>query len=574
MTVDLTIRPIVSKNGEITLLVEGANLPDGGLQLPRTDPKIDEALLRHFQRAKLDAGQLGELSKAVTEWLYAQDLKPFLNGGAPANKGRLRVLVNVPDNARQIVSQVPFELLWDDAANTHLLLRQDVASLCYVLSKTRAEGAGAPVPQNWPFKILLVRSCPPDYDDVPEVSALAEYIRQAGVHYGPNMVQVDVISREAAVKQPATWTHLIQHLKERGNEYNVLVYLGHGEVMAGTVSAEPIGHIIFESEDGAGHQPVSAPQLARLLARHPINLVVLAGCVTGADPASNERRYGGEQGVAQALVNSAEAKVQVAVAMRSELITTAASMFLEAFFESLFDITPDVAGNLPAGNVEAAVQHARNRLYIANPVPPQWAAPIVLRSSLQEPFIEHLAQSIRFVITPNMQMLLEVRATFWKSLAQSLPDHRQGRLVALAEVRQMIVTEGLRQGPLILPREITVGPGQAGRVEFELAGPLTVRLLRGRISVPAGIAVKDVAVPAVTAAAFRLLLDQGDPGWFELRARDDAPARLPEGTLLEATLEVAADQPAGVYPVAIETTSVEPPTTLWPGDGVLIVPHP
>lgn len=572
---DLTIRPVVSQNGDITLLVTGAHLPDAGEPFPRSAPAFDDALLKHFQRAKLDAGQFEQLSKAVTDWLLGNDLKPVLSAAMPGKPGKLRVLVAVPDNARQIVSQVPFELLWDEAEGTPLVLRDNVASLCYLLSKTRDVAAIAPVSQSWPFKILLVRSSPPDFDEVPEAAGIAESIRQSGAHYGPNMVQVDVISREDAVNRPATWTALIQHLKERGNEYNALVYLGHGEVMTGTLSADPIGHLIFESEDGGGHKPVGAPLLARLLTSYPIDLVVFAGCRTGADPATNDRRYGGEQGVAQALVNSGEARVQVAVAMRSELITTAAETFLKTFFESLLDIRPDESNSnsVPAGNVETAVQRARKALYLTAPVA-QWAAPIVLRATQKEPFIEHLAQPIRFVITPRMQMLLEVRTTLWKSVAQSPPDQQQGQLVTLADLRRMIREEGLQRGPLILPIDVALAPGMTGRMQFELAGPLTVKELEGRISVPAGVTVRNIEVPAAVAGAFKLLNEAGDPGSFQLRARTKAPAALPEGTLLEATLELAAELPPGVHPVTVEVHVVQPAATLWPGDGVVIVSRP
>src|SRR5687767_11358798 len=123
MTVDLTIRPIVSQNGDITLLVKGAHLPDQGVELQRAKPAFDDVLLRRFARAKPDAAQLETLRKEVTDWLLGQDMSGILTAAMPGNNGRLRLLVSVPDNARQIVSQVPFELLWDAGAGTYLVLR-------------------------------------------------------------------------------------------------------------------------------------------------------------------------------------------------------------------------------------------------------------------------------------------------------------------------------------------------------------------------------------------------------------------------------------------------------------------
>jgi hypothetical protein len=392
------------------------------------------------------------------------------------------------------------------------------------------------------------------------------------------MVSVDVISSEPAVGRPATWQAVWDHL-ERTSDYNVLVYLGHGELQP-SAGGELIGQLLLESEDGQGHLPVGAPQLARLLADHPINTVVLAGCYTALDPAVTSRRAGAELGVAQALVNSSEAGVQIAVAMRTELHTNAAELFLKAFFKSLLDITPDPQGNRPAGHIDRAVRAARARLF-ANPLPPSWATPIVLRATEREPFLEFLANPIKFTLTDRMSMLLESRTALCTgladySLAAGMPDLLRGQKAALDGLRTLIRTEGLRIGPLLLPHDVTVGPGQAQEATVELAGALTVSVLRGRISAPPGAAITQLAVPAGVSAGFQLVLDPGQPDWFELRSRaaGGAPAILPAGDLLRATVQVDGGTPSGVYPLGMEVLEMQPPGMLWPGDGVLLVPNP
>jgi hypothetical protein len=434
----------------------------------------------------------------------------------------------------------------------------------------------APETTNWPFKTLIFRARPADLEVVPEVGPLAEEIRALGAPYGNRMVQIDVISREAGIGVPATWNALRTQVGK--NDYNVLVYVGHGELLPSTTGGEPMGHLIMESEDGAGHDPINAALLARLLRDRPISMVVLAGCVTGADPVGASRQRGGELGVGQALVNSSEAGVQVAVAMRTELRTTAAITFVRSFFRSLLDSHQDPAGNRPAGDIDCAVRAARRELYLDNEFPPQWPAPIVLRATEHEPFIEFLAHPIKFHVSQKLDGLLLVRAKFWKwmadySLAAGVPELLKGRQSALDDVTAEIRAEALLQGPLLLPRDVPIGPGQVRTAIFDVAGPLAVRRLRARVTASSDW-VKQVAVPANVLALFQLATDPNDPGLFELTSNAIGPTQMPEGELLDVQVEVPPDTPSGVYPLRIEILEMAPPGIVWPGDGVVIVPRP
>lgn len=578
MSAELRISPVLAGPDHITLVVKGAGLPAIGKQLTRALPSLDEQQLENFRRGSIDDAKLKELSDTVTDWLFGADLRALLAAALPANAGGLRLVVEVPDELRSILCQLPFELVWHDTPDRPLILRNDVQSLVYVLAKAPQSGAMAPA-QNWPFKVLLVRAFPPDLDEVPEVAPLVAKIRAAGAQYGAGMVQVDVLSREPAIGSPATWRAFKERLQE-AKDYNMLVFLGHGELVPSATGAEPIGQLFLESEDGQGSQAVSAPQLARLLSDCPVDVVVLAGCLTGADPPGGAaRRRGGAQGVAQALVNSSEAGVEVAVAMRTELRTTAAVTFLERFFKSLLNPKPNASGQVSAGNIDDAVRAARRELFLDNVFPPQWAAPVVLRSNEAEPFIDYLAQPITFNISPGLDMLLEIRSTLWNGLAdyshaQGVPDQLQGKMVALAEVETRLRVEAGQIGPFIMPRQLTIPAGQAGEAVFELRGALALAMLSGRVVAAGGISVHGLSLPAAMQADFQLLADAQDPTVFELRSKTGAARALPEGEVLRATLNVGADVGFGVYRVAIQIHRLNPPSVLWPGHGIAIVPRP
>jgi hypothetical protein len=575
MSAELRITPVPHATG-MTLLLQGATLPPAGRQVQRQLLQLDAGLMERFRRSELTPAELAQLSGTITDWLLDAEVRGILTAELAGNGGGLRVVFVVPETARPIVAQLPLELLWHDAPNSPLVLRKDVQSLVYLLSKTRSDQV--PETSNWPFKVLIVRARPADLEDVPEVAGLANQIQKMGEHYGQRMVQIDVISSEPGIGVPATWNTLREHLRQTG-DYNVLVYVGHGEVLPGTTGDEPMGQLFMESEDGAGHKPVSAAQLARLLRTYPIRMVVLAGCLTGADPVGTTRQRGGELGVAQALVNSSEAGVQVAVAMRTEIQTTTAITFVRSLFRSLLNIKPDPSGRRPAGDVDRAVRAAREELYLDNDFPPQWAAPIVLRATEREPFLEFLANPIQFHVSEMMEGLLLLRAQFWTaltdySLAAGLPEPLLGRQAGLNDLTASIRAEGLKQGPLLLPRDLPLGPGQSGEAIVELAGALATTELRGRVTASNDGWVKKLTMPQHLPAQFQLLTDANDAGWFEFRAKGAGPTQLPAGEILRVQIDVPQGTSSGVYPLRIEILKMAPTGILWPGDGAVIVPRP
>lgn len=567
----ITVNPPVG--GTLQLQIQGGNNPPAGVFVQRPVPQIDPDRLESFRRSEIAAADLDQLTTAVNDWLLDVQVRGILTTALPAHNGNsLRLVFVVPDEVRDILATVPLELLWHDAPGKPLVLRNDVQSLVYVLSKSTLPPENLSS-RNWPLKILIVRPNPPDLGGlVPTVAGLKTHVLNESAHYGSGMVQVDVISGEVGIGRPATWPALMQHLRLT-NDYNLLVYLGHGELTAPPAGGQPIGHLYFESEDGGGHQPVGAPQLAKLLSRYPIPVVVLTGCLTGADPPGTaDRHRGGEQGVAQALVNSSESGVQVAVGMRMELRDKSAITFLNAFFTSL------LGPHGSPGNVDRAVWEGRNELFLLDGVfPPNWAAPIVLRASDHEPVIDYLSQPVTFKVSKDMGKWLDLRGALWNRLsdafAQSGPDALMGIMVALDEVEEGLRSEGVKHGPLLLPGRRMIVPNSEDQLSIKVAGALRASALQCRLRIDGDAAsVQSFMISqAVQDAGFQLLTTAQDNSYFEIRSKTGESNVVPNGELIRASVKASKVKP-GAYPLTLEVKDVSPKQPLWPGDNILLVP--
>ena len=141
---------------------------------------------------------------------------------------------------------------------------------------------------------------------------------------------------------------------------------------------------------------------------------------------------------------------------------------------------------------------------------------MVLRANEQEPYIGYLAQPVKFTVSKRMDMLLEVRATLWTGVAdyahaQGVPEQLQGKMAALGEIDAKLRAEAEQIGPSIMPRLLTVAPGQADTAVFELRGALTIATLAGRVVVAGGLSVRGLSLPAAAQADFQLLSDARIP---------------------------------------------------------------
>ena len=554
----------------ISVALHGPAVPGNLRIIQRPLLELDAGVLEELRRGEIKEPGFKQLVQQLNDWLLDQEVRQILGHSIPNNGGRLRIVFTVTDEVRAYMAGLPFELLWHDTPANPLVLRKDIQSLIYKLEKSPT-AASSPAATNWPLKILIVRAKPPDLGDVPPVNGIRQHILNLGAHFGPDMVQVDVISSEPGIDKPATWTGLRNHLRKT-SDYSLMVYLGHGEIVPAQIGGEPVGQVFMESEDGGGHQPISSPQLAILFRKHPIPVILLAGCLTAADPGAATRQRGGEQGVAQALVNSSEAGVQVAIGMRTELRTDAAVRFLEAFFTSFLDAKH-------GGDIDAAVRAGREELFLDGPFPPSWASPVVFRAIEREPLLEFVSQPVSFQVSKEMDKWIHVRAKLWKHLPDQLAaggnsEALQGVKAAIKEIEELLCAEGAKIGPLLMPEHAIVQPGKDVTFAVDLDGNMSVRTLKGNILIGNNAAVITGITLAQSArtAGLNLIPDPGgNANVFHIVSASAGPIRLPEGKFLEVSITGAADAAPGLYPITVGVETISPQAKYWPGDNVLIV---
>jgi len=121
---------------------------------------------------------------------------------------------------------------------------------------------------------------------------------------------------------------------------------------------------------------------------------------------------------------------------------------------------------------------------------------------------------------------------------------------------------------------VTIGAESSDISIVEMAGNLSVSILRGRVSAGNDGWVRQVTASPAVLAAFQMLTDPNDPGIFLLRSTTGASVAIPPGELLRARVEVPAGTVSGAYQLRVEVLELQPVGPVWPGDGVVIVPRP
>jgi hypothetical protein len=576
--IDLTVG--VLPNGDrVSLVVKGAQLPHEGQRFDRDLFSVSPQELDELRRGAPTEVVVEGVSDSVSKWLLSLDLKQLL-AGVLSNAGddRVRLAFGV-DPSLPTLADVPLELLRVDEQDGPLVLDQRVSAIIHVLPKVPSPRPGPTTPTER-LRVLIVRSNPDDFGGaVPPAAPLRDAIAELGATLGPNRVQIDVISNEPGIEQPATWDAFRDQL-DKG--YDLLVYLGHGDLDRVLPGGNVLGVLHFETPEGP-HEPVGAIQLKYALEKRPVPVVLLVGCLTAANlsPKSLEfltkgtpNRVRGLQGVAQQLVNS-QSGVQIAVGMRYWLESEAAIDFLQEFFESLLKDEP--------GNIEAAVRAGRGELFVASPHPPSWSAPVVFRAPGPEPFFGFLAQQT----VPEMDRVDErdqdLRRHSWEALvSQPLSARSHDSLKFAYQILDKAESDmrerALSRGALLMPGRIETGPGTSVDLSVMLDGVLNVETLEGWLVVGDESArVKAInAAPALQKAGYRVVseLPGGNRGFFRIeRNRADATRPVPAGELLVVTLVLGANFPL-VYPVCLESLASVPPRLVQTINNAAIVPAP
>jgi hypothetical protein len=353
------------------------------------------------------------------------------------------------------------------------------------------------------------------------------------------------------------------------SDYDILVYLGHGDLEQVHQDLPPISLLQFERGDGL-HEPVNSQQLAAVLHRRPIPVVVLAGCLTAVAPGDQALAglpvwMRGNQGMAQALVNS-ESGVFFAVGMRCQVDADDALAFLERFFTSLLKINK--------GNVEMAVSAGRAELFQRKPLSASWAAPMAFSSLRKEPLLEYMTKDPRFIQSDKMKLELNARSTFvWPFLAEQKAATRSPMLATVVQKNRQQLSDGVREnGAMLLPEMVDEAqPNTTVTVPVTLEGALSCGELLGKFILGSGLRAGRVReTAALTAAGFELFDHAVEPGYFIIRSKGKNMAPLPEGPILEFEVSILPEA-RGICLVNLDVTSTDSGQSFWAGYNAVIV---
>jgi hypothetical protein len=594
MTLEECRIDVRNQGAEIELEVNAKLFPN-----PRVCPR-PALTITPTEFDKLRAGNaadqfVSDVTARISKWLQEPDLDlPTILGLGAAQPSPSRIVFNVSflrdEKLRYEFAGFPIEMATPKGDQTPLSLHQSVSSIVHLLPKVGSPPTS--VAPCWPFKVLIVRAGPTDLPAVPTAKPIAEAIRALRPELSAaGHLQVDVLSTEADGGAAGSPTR--ENLRTQlAQGYHLLVFLGHGNLQEFPGTAVPMGQLQLENSRRQS-DPFEARKVASLLHECPVPVVLLVGCLTGADLSADQAQVidaelpkwlRGSQGVAQALINSTSG-VQCAVGMRYRIDGDDAKLFLQDFFKSLLAS----AGQDKSGNVELAVKNGRRALDISGKAL-SWAAPVVFRTLGDEPMFAFLASPPHVEIEKEDR---EAQLNIWRALAElnwSLRGPGSGglynRLLEWLRTIDGSIAEKVRlRAALIMPERQEVDPAQfqaapAGlrlNVPVRLHKPISVRQLDGRIvemSQQARITKVSLS-PAVAALGFKPMFGPLDSNSVEFqiahRAGNNVP--IPEGELL--TLELGIGPAIGnVYQLCVEALRSDPQVPLCPATNAVIVPPP
>lgn len=577
MSTDLriVIRP---DNGQYLLDVTGWPVGAPVQSFQRNAPALTANELDELRRGTAPPPTVYNVISGVSQWVLGADLHALLVAALNQVQDPLRLIFEVrAPQSYSVFSDLPIELIQLQQAVNPLVLDHRVGSIVHLLPKVGSPPAMATA-NGWPLSVLIVRSNP---HDLGGAVPAALPIRQQVLNILPEpFVNMDILSREVGpgVKGLPTRSGLVRQLQRAS--YDILVYLGHGDLIATHADLPPIGALELENQDGSAHDPMAANQLAAALHNWPVPAVILVGCMTAADLSAAAHQVidpvipkwmRGSQGVAQALINS-ESGVQIAVGMRFQIETADARVFLEGFFTSLLQDRP--------GHVEEAVRAGRNMLNLLGQQGYGWSAPMVFSTLASEPLFGFLATSHQ---CPAAELYNNARAIFWRAVSQiplslRTPEQINPLLDSLEKLNQEINQNVAAGVTRLVPTQLEVLPGQTGEFPVWLHGALNVEEVEGRLVVGGQEGTIGVITPSqeLLQQGYQVLTQREAPNQalFVIKRFDNQANPLPTGAPLFRVQVTAGNSAGVVYPVNIEGLRTDPPQLVCPGNDAIIVPRP
>ena len=583
-------RIAIAPNGEnglrFVLNAEILKTPQAGRVFSRSPRKtaVTDDELRQLQYGDAPSPFVDDVRVRLSKWFLAQDLEAlvgtaldFAQGGEP-----ITLVFSVDEALAADLGDTPFELIGLSGNPEGLVLNTRIASFIHLLPKVEA-----PInkTRSWPLRVLIVRSNPKDLGGaIPPADPMRQALRRIMAEdpvLNPELVKIDILSREDGPDLAGlpTVAQLENQLDRK--EYDILVYIGHGDVSSSASPERKTGGVLqLEDETGENRATLDAGTLARLLGeQNPVPVVLLLGCLTATEDIPEDMREGvkellpqwlsGSRGVAQVLINSASG-VQFAIGMRYKIDTTIALLFFEHFFRSLLRNNP--------GNVEAAVRFARSRLARMSYM---WSAPVVFSTLHDEPLFPFIEDR---PTCPTLETHEKTRTLLWKNLAKvkwSLRDQDTFKELisdwqqSLNEYDATIAaTMKEHNAAFVAPGFMEVKPGQEIRIPVKLFGGLkNVEEIEGKITISAGpqLISELKGSKLLSDSNFNLNSLDNNSGFLIRHSADGGS--LAEGALFDILLTAPAET-QGVLSVKISKLKTKPPMKVCEGDNAIVFPLP
>ena len=586
----------IRRNGDqidISVSAPTPNLSPNSLIREREMINLPSDQLEALRKGNPSQEVLRQITLSLSQWFHigqqvgdnALNLPDLLQFRDP-NQDSWRLVFSMQsirdENLLYQLANIPMELL--SFGDLGLVLENKVSSMVHLLPKT---GNPAFLPNTWPLRILIVRSSPNDFTPIPEAGPIKAQILAANPALSDNnLLQVDVLSSENSQVplNPPTKGQFREQLKQQS--YDILVYLGHGNIEDAQPGQIPSGQLVLETPDQFS-DAVSAKQLAGLLrGGNAPQVVLLVGCLTAAElepdireefEAEFARWVQGSQGVAQALINGSS-DVQFVVGMRFRIESSDAKLFLKEFFKSLLNDSD------AKGNFELAVREARGALHFDG-IEPSWASPVVFRTLGEEPTFSFLRSTPHCSVEEKYYQL---RQPFWEAASHGA---RQPFVNQLINLENKILTEiednprsGLVAERIIISDPIVSPPPGQGNlpVPITLVGAPSVSLLKGILQLANGegetLALGDAQLinlrdsDALRGAGFRLFSDAPENNQITFRIESNAgEVLLPTDVLFTANIAISSTT-GTFYRITFKEVQSDPQHSLCCVGNAVIVP--
>lgn len=278
-------------------------------------------------------------------------------GSDPCKGVRIRIQIDGRDERLRPLARLPWEILFDSAANVNRFLAID-ARRAIVRSIDSTEPPLTPV-AGPPERVLLAAANPGGSDPL-------DLVRECG-------------KVEEALKRNLGRPSILRHAARLplhqwicDSEPQIVHFMGHGDLDRDRGE----GVLILENENGQ-EDALDASTFASFFAgRAAPQLVILTSCLTAVT--GHERQFGAFSSVAAALVG---AGLPAVIAMQSEIRDHNAILFTERLYRALMRRNS-------TESIEAAVTEARVAVNLADRLTLDWAAPVLFVRGEKSPQIQ------------------------------------------------------------------------------------------------------------------------------------------------------------------------------------------